>query len=95
MTEISKARIERVAKAIMEQMFAPHELPITDPWLIERYNDTARAALLSVVAEIEEKIRADERESAAQVAGRFSFGGSAIAAKIRARTPEGKPNDQA
>ena len=37
--------VERLARAIQEKMFAPHELPITDPWLIERYRETARAAI--------------------------------------------------
>lgn len=36
--------VERVAKAIIGTMFAPHELPIDDN-LVQKYRETARAAI--------------------------------------------------
>lgn len=43
--EITKA----MAQAMMGEMFAPHELPITDEWLLKRYDDTAKAARIAAL----------------------------------------------
>ena len=37
--------VEAVAAAIIDRMFEPHELPLTDPWLIGKYRGTARVAI--------------------------------------------------
>jgi len=40
--------VEVVAAAIVNQMFVSHELPLTDPWLIAKYRETAKAVLAVV-----------------------------------------------
>ena len=45
----AEADVERVARAIYDSMFAPHERCWgEDPWLRDRYMDTARAALAAL-----------------------------------------------
>ena len=39
---------EQIARAIEASMFAPHELPITDPWLHNRYLETSDAVLATI-----------------------------------------------
>jgi hypothetical protein len=48
--------VEVVARAMIEDMFAPHELPI-DGWLLERYRLTAKCALAAIAP-----LRQTERE---------------------------------